>query len=101
MGRLNYLRGIILSPKAWFTASANVGISPVTITFIAEGATDDGGTTTYEWNFGDGTNQTTSEPQVEKVYNNPGYYDVSLKITNSFGSDTVSFPKMIAIKSLR
>lgn len=99
MGRLNYLRKIILSPRAWFTASTNMGMAPMNITFIAEGAANDGGITSYEWDFGDGTNQTTSEPQVEKVYNNPGHYDVTLKITNDFGSDTVSFPKMITIKA--
>lgn len=99
MGRLNYLSKIILSPKAWFTASTDMGMAPITIVFTAEGATSDGGRTTYEWEFGDGTNQTTSEAQVEKVYDIPGYYDVTLKITNDFGSDSVNFPKMIVIKA--
>lgn len=99
MGRLNYLRKTILSPRAWFTASADMGMAPTTIVFTAEGATNDGGPTTYEWDFGDGTSQNTSEPQVEKIYDSPGYYDVTLKITNDFGSDTVNFPKMIAIKA--
>jgi len=99
MGRLNYIRKAVLSPRAWFTASADMGMAPAAITFTAEGAPQDGGRPTYEWDFGDGTSETTSEAQIEKVYNNPGYYDVTLKITNDFGSDTVNFPKMIGIKA--
>jgi PKD repeat protein len=99
IGRLNYLRRIIFSPKAWFTASSNVGIAPSVIAFTAEAASADGGNATYEWDFGDGSKQTTPEPQIRKTYNKPGIHDVTLKITNDFGSDTVNFPKMVKVKA--
>ena len=35
---------------------------------------------------------------IEKTYSKPGIYDVSLKVTNDFGSDTVVFPKMINVR---
>jgi len=39
------------------------------------------------WDFGDG-NTSTGSSQVTHTYANPGYYNVTLVSTNSFGSDT-------------
>jgi len=48
--------------------------------------------TTYAWDFGDGTSSTLSNPSA-KTYSTPGQYNAILKITNSCGttSDTSSF----------
>lgn len=46
----------------------------------------------YRWNFGDGSPEliTTSRTTVNHVYANGGYYDVTLVVSNSCGSDTIT-----------
>ena len=50
-GRLNFLRKMVLSPRAWFTADKTLGIVPVTVTFTDESFR---GPTSWIWDFGDG-----------------------------------------------
>lgn len=47
------------------------------------------GGTSYQWFFGDGSTVTTSLPNVSHTYINTGIYTVELRVTNSFGSDTI------------
>lgn len=98
MGRLNNLRKVILAPKAWFTVSDELGLVPFTVTFISNNNSTDGGLNVYEWDFGDGT-EISYQPEIVKVFNKPGIYDISLKVTNDFGSDTVTLPKLIKVKA--
>lgn len=117
--RTNYLRSIVLSPKAWFSADKTIGLVPFTVTFTDQSfrlGTD--GTSqgiTREWNFGDGqspsivTIEQSSEslpcpaseeieilpPTISHSYTQPGIYDVTLKVINDFGEDTVVFPGLI------
>jgi len=46
----------------------------------------DGQIVTYEWNFGDGTTDTTSGPVVSHGYSSPGVYIVTLFVTDNRGS---------------
>jgi len=52
VGRLNFLRRLVLSPRAWFTANKRIGIVPLTVTFVDESLRDP---TSWVWDFGDGT----------------------------------------------
>lgn len=122
-GRVNFLRRLVLSPKAWFKVNKTIGLVPLTVEFQdlsfrlgTEGIGNCSGPVTYEWNFGDNTasqisiiDVVTEVPsnitnvlvhdtdggKVIKTYNTPKIYDVSLKVTNDFGSDTVVFPNLI------
>ena len=117
--RINYLRKIALVPKAWFRADKKVGLIPFTVEFkdlsFRLGTDGTSGTISYVWDFGDNTGpsivtiSTTNGPviqdnvivqdldggTIQKVYTKPGIYDVSLTVTNDFGSDTVVFPDFI------
>lgn len=42
----------------------------------------------YAWDFGDGTQETTSEPTVEHTYEDPGSYSVEVTVSGSGGQDT-------------
>jgi len=119
-GRINFLRKLVLVPRAWFTVDKTVGLVPFTVTFKDQSfrlATDTSeGPITYEWNFGDNTSSIISVVSlisvvppamsnvivfdldgndIQKTYNTPGLFDVTLTVTNDFGSDTVTLPDLI------
>ncbi len=118
-GRTNFLRKLVLSPKAWFSVNTTVGLVPFTVEFtnlcFRLGTDGNTGPITFEWNFGDNTASMISVIDVDntvpvnvvnvlvdtgggvitKTYNTPNIYDVSLTVTNDFGSDTVVFPGII------
>ena len=117
--RINYLRKLALIPKAWFTANKKVGLIPLTVEFtdlsFRLGTDGTAGTVSYIWDFGDNTGpsiitiSTTEGPvtqdnvlvhdldgnTITKVYTKPGIYDVTLTVSNDFGSDIVKFPEYI------
>lgn len=64
-------------PKAYIKSS----ISGKTVMF-----SDSSTSTSRIWNFGDGKKDTSLSPT--HVYGSPGYYDVSLIVSNACGSDT-------------
>ena len=71
-------------PRADFTADERRGVRPFTVHFTDLSA---GNPTAWAWNFGDGTTSTEENPV--HVYQNEGSYDVTLTVSNSYGSDTV------------
>jgi PKD repeat protein len=80
-------------PKANFTASATSGCAPLTVNFTD---TSSGPPTSWNWSFGDGTpNGTTQNPS--HTYTNPGTYTVSLTVSNLCGSDTKTMTKYINV----
>jgi len=119
-GRINFLRKLVLSPKAWFSVNKTVGLVPFCVEFkdlsFRLGTDGTAGTIIYHWDFGDNTassisiiDVTTEVPSgvnnvivhdldggtVKKCYDTPGLYDVALTVTNDFGSDTVILPALI------
>ena len=53
--RINYLRKLVLSPKAWFTVNKRIGLKPSTFEFkdlsFRLGSDGSSRTTSYRWNF--------------------------------------------------
>lgn len=111
--RINYLRKLVLPPKAWFKADKTVGLVPLTVGFtdLSFRLGTDGTSTniSHVWDFGDNTDVSNislittvcalNEPcTVEKTYTKPGLYDVKLTVSNDFGSDTVVFPELINVR---
>lgn len=119
-GRINFLRRLVLQPKAWFTVNKRTGIVPLEVEFTelafrlgTDGAT---GEIVILWDFGDGTTSTTSvvdvtsripddsvgsiykdldRGKVVKVYNTPGIYTVKMTARNDFGEDICIFEELI------
>jgi len=99
-GRTNFLRQLVLTPKAWFSVPENqrIGIVPLTVTFQDLSFRLEGSDTVILfWDFGDGSTetQTVSGGTVTHTYTVPGIFDVSLTVTNDFGEDEVIFPNLI------
>lgn len=119
--RTNYLRNLVLKPKAWFSASPTLGIVPLTVTFTDQSFRlgTDGTSSMIEHiiNFGDGSSPSnisistitnsgiecpisTPIPQltIDHTYTTPGIFNVSLEVINDFGSDSVEFPNLITAR---
>lgn len=122
VGRINFLKKLILTPRAWFSMDKRIGIAPLCVTFTDESFRLGDGTITYLWNFGDQDvssatsitdlsiiSATSVVPLQEtnvivqdldggslvKCYNNPGKYTVKLTVKNENGEDTVEFREII------
>jgi len=77
-----------------FTATPVSGTAPLTVRFTD---TSDISPNQWFWDFGDGTNSTLSNPV--HVYNSTGTYNVSLKVWNDLGSDTMEKPYYINVRT--
>ena len=77
-------------PTATFSANPLSGIAPLTVDFDASASSDlDGSIISYNWNFGDGSNDTGINPS--HPFDTAGTYNVSLTVTdNSGNTDTES-----------
>lgn len=62
--RINYLRSIVLQPKAWFSVDKKIGLAPLTVTFKDQSFRlgSDGNSQSIKllWDFGDTTTSVTS-----------------------------------------
>lgn len=75
---------LVYVPKALFTTSGNTVCpnAPVTFTSISTNFP-----TSYLWNFGDGSPASTTQ-NPSHPYSTPGTYNVTLTVTNQWGSTT-------------
>lgn len=113
-GRLNFLRKLVLKPKAWFSVSKRIGVVPLRTKFTDLSFRNP---TKFIWDFGDNTTSSVVSAVVsaisiapnisnvlvndldgggiEKIYYNPGIYSVKLTVSNEFGEDTIILPDLI------
>lgn len=71
-------------PVANFTASQQVGCSPIIVNFQDQSA---GNPTSWLWNFGNGNTSTLQNPTAS--YFTPGTYTVTLTVSNAGGTNTI------------
>jgi PKD repeat protein len=84
-----------LVPNANFTASPTSGCAPLNVIFTDAST---GSPTTWSWSFPGGNPSTASGQGPHSIiYNNAGSYNVSLTITNAYGSDTETKPGYITV----
>jgi PKD repeat protein len=76
---------IIFPPEAGFT---NTVTSWVGVETVFTNTSISSGTTTYEWDFGDGASSGDINPS--HTYLSPGSYSISLTVTNRAGTDTAN-----------
>ncbi len=84
----------LLDPKADFMADT---------TFVEEGDTiyftdlSENIPTSWEWHFEGGTPETSAEQNPVIIYNTSGNYDVTLIVTNEYGSDSLAIEDYITV----
>jgi PKD repeat protein len=74
-----------IPPGANFTSDRVTGMGPFSVQF---NETSSGLATSRQWNFGDGTANSTVQNPVH-VYANAGTYTVTLTATNAYGSSSI------------
>jgi len=84
-----------------FTANSTTGYRPFTVDFTDYSVFMDGVPTTWSWDFGDGnvTNLTTNA-SILHTYTTYGVFDVSLYISNMYGSDLLTRTDYITVAVL-
>jgi subtilisin family serine protease len=93
-GRLNLARALGTDPMANFTASKWVGEPPLAVNFAN---TSLGGVSTYQWDFGDGTESSTSA-QASHVFTRDGDYNVRLTVVGTNGQSS-SLTQVVRVAS--
>lgn len=121
--RISYLRNLALAPKAWFSVDHTLGLAPFKVCFTDQsfrlGTDGTSLSVTHVWDFGDNTGpsiitieedeevpedtidvlvQDNNGGKICKTYTKPGIYDVTLTVTNDFGTDSVTFPELITAR---
>lgn len=81
-------------PVAGFSATPQDGSLPLTVAFTD---TSMNSPSAWQWDFGDGASSAEQNPS--HTYTQPGIYAVRLKVTNIFGSDTLSQTNLINARS--
>ena len=85
---------VLATPSVLFNASSQAGCSPLNVNFLNNTSNTIGAV--YEWNFGNGQSSSVVNPTV--IYTQPGFYDVSLTVTNSNGCGmTQNFPAYVQV----
>lgn len=74
---------VYANPVINFSAPDTAGCFPKTIHFTDKSSAGSGSISKWEWDFGDGT--ISPEQNPSHTYSAAGNYNVSLKLTNSFG----------------
>jgi gliding motility-associated-like protein len=83
--RIDYIT-VFPSPTANFASNLTLGCVPTTIQFTDQSTTPVGSIVGWEWDFGDGGTSTAQNPS--HLYNNVGFYTVTLTVTSSTGCRT-------------
>lgn len=82
---------VLSAPVANFTGTPRQGLAPITVQFTD---TSTGSPTSWLWNFGDGSTSTDQNPS--HTFTSANTYDITLKVTNSGGSNSITKNKYIA-----
>lgn len=82
------------TPVAGFTATPTMGCSPLTVQYTDASVFNP---TSWNWSFPGGTpgNSAVQNPTV--VYNSSGFYDATLIVTGTSGSDTLTISNFINV----
>ncbi len=87
----------VAAPVASFTANETQGCTPMEVTFADQSA---GTVTDWEWSFSGGTPTNSTEQNPTVIYDTPGTYAVTLKVTGPGGSTMVNVLDAIVVEDM-
>jgi len=83
-------------PESSFSFGSTSGCLPLTVTFMSGANASDN----HNWSFPGGTPSTSSDVNPTVTYNSEGVFDVSLTISNTYGTDATTSPQLISVGNL-
>ena len=87
-----------VAPVASFSATPLSGTAPLLVSFDATASSDDKAVTKFEWNFGNGTVDTTSNSsKPSRTYATPGTYVVTLVVKDAEGAASAPVKKTVTV----
>ena len=97
-GSTDFEQTVVVStqPFAQFSADAQSGCAPFTVTFNNQSSANSTG---FAWSFPGGSPATSTEMNPTVTYNTAGSYDVTLTVTNAAGSDEQTQTNLIEVGS--
>jgi PKD repeat protein len=87
----------IRTPIIVFSQSVTEGCSPLSIQFVDQ---SDNNPLSWNWSFPGGSPSSSSDPNPLIEYSNAGSYDVSLELTNEFGSSFLTVEGAVTVLPL-
>jgi gliding motility-associated-like protein len=85
-------------PVPRFTSNHTLACAPAAVQFTDQSTPGQGSITAWSWTFGDGN--TSNQQNPSNTYAQSGYYDVTLKVTNSGGcTNTASVTRYLRVVS--
>jgi len=84
----------LYDPIANFTADTTLIVEGDTVHFTD---LSENNPISWEWEFEGGTPETSTEQNPVVIYNTPGNYDVTLIVSNTYGSDTLTISDYITV----
>lgn len=85
-------------PLAAFSANKTSGVVPLTVQFTDESQSATGNIISWNWDFGDGGTSNAQHPEYS--YTVPGWYTVTLVVSNGLLSDTLRMENYIQALTL-
>jgi len=84
------------APISQFSAGETAGCVPLNVSFTDQSA---GGPTAWKWSFpgGNPASSTLQHPTI--TYSVPGTYDVTLEVTNQYGTNSATRPNYITVQA--
>ncbi|HNG88934.1 MAG TPA: PKD domain-containing protein, partial [Saprospiraceae bacterium] len=83
------------APTAQFVAGETAGCLPLSVSFTDQST---GGPTAWKWNFPGGNPSSSTQQNPVVSYTTPGTFDVTLEVTNPFGTSTITKPNYITVQ---
>ncbi len=99
--RINFLRKLVLQPRAWFTATNRIGIIPLCLVFNDQSTRDPD---SWLWDFGDGNTSSIvrgpgiSNGTISHCFYTPDIYPITLTVNNAFGSNTITIEDYVTAR---
>jgi serine protease len=83
-------------PVAGFSVSANTVCAGTSVQFTDQSTN----ATSYSWTFPGGTPSTSSDPSPSVTYNTAGTYNVTLSVSNAFGTDQMVMNSAVTVNAV-
>ncbi|MBK8554892.1 MAG: PKD domain-containing protein [Lewinellaceae bacterium] len=85
------------APIASFSVENNMGCAPFMVMFTDQ---SEGDPTSWKWSFPGGSPALSTDQNPTVTYSTPGVYEVTLEVTNAYGTNAQTIPSLITVETV-